>query len=479
MTPLSDRDSVTRRRRPLVALLALLLVASGFAAGALLFRRGGAPAQHANRGRRLLYYRSPMNPQITSPTPTKDPMGMDFVPVYSDEAGTGGGGAPPPAAGPNAIRVDPRFIQQTGVTTERAELRQLGRTVRTVGMVKPDERRLYSVTVKFSGWVERLYVNFTGDRVKKGEPLASIYSPDLLATQREYLLALRYAESLGRTASEASRAEADSLLRSARRRLELWDIPEHEVEELTRRGEPKRTMMIHAPADGVVLEKEVTAGSQVQPGMTLLRIADLRQVWVFAQIYPDQLPWIREGQAATIAVPGLPGQPLQGRVNYIQPVVSPEARTVEVRIQVAQPDGGTLLKPNMYSNVEIRSPVQQDAVAIPEQAVLRSGERNVAIVALGNGYFEPREVKLGAAGDGYVEILDGIKQGEEVVTSSQFLLDSEANLRSALGAMQGTSPPAHSQESPGVYGGSGQQPGTPQQPKSPAPQSPMPSMPGM
>ena len=430
---------MTRRRGVLLVISVMVLVAAAFAAGALLFRQ---PAQPASEGRRILYYRNPMNPQVTSPTPRKDPMGMDYVPVYADEAGTGGTGpeAPPAGAGPNAVRIDPRVVQQTGVTTEKAERRRLSLTIRTVGMVRPDERRLYNVTVKFAGWVERLYINFTGDRVKRGEPLAAIYSPELLATQREYLLALRYARSLGPEASAETRAEADGLLESARRRLRLWDITERQIDQLARRGEPTRLMTVHAPADGVVLEKEITAGSQVEPGMTLLRIANLQEVWVFAQVYPHQLSWVRQGQRAELQVPGIPGRTLQGRVNYIQPVVSPEARTVEVRIQVAQPGKAILLKPNMYANVELRSPVQQETVAISEQAIIRSGERNVAIIALGNGYFEPRELELGAAGDGYVQILEGIEPGEEVVTSSQFLLDSESNLRAALGALEGGAP---------------------------------------
>lgn len=426
---------MTRSSHVLRALFILALVGAAFVGGAVLFRSRGKPTQQASGGRRILYYRSPMDPQVTSPTPKKDPMGMDFVPVYADEAA-----GPPPGAGPNALRIDPRVVQDTGVTTERAELRRLSHTIRTVGFVRPDERRLYSITVKFAGWVERLYVNFTGDSVKKGEPLASIYSPELLATQREYLLALRYARLLDQAASTDTRTEAQKLIESARRRLLLWDISERQIDELAQRGEPTRLMTMHAPADGVVLEKGVTAGSQVQPGMTLLRIADLRDVWVFAQIYPHQLPWIRQGLATRIQVPGLPGVTLEGRVNYIQPVVANETRTVEVRIQASQPGNSLVLKPNMYSNVEIRSPVQQPAVAIPEQAVIRSGERNVAIIALGNGYFESRDVELGAAGGGYVEILQGIQPGEEVVTSSQFLIDSESNLRSALGAMGGGAP---------------------------------------
>jgi Cu(I)/Ag(I) efflux system membrane fusion protein len=393
-----------------------------------------------------------MNPQVTSPTPKKDPMGMDYVPVYAGEAGDGGIGAEglPPGAGPNAVRIDPRIVQETGVTTETAKVRVLSQIIRTVGIVKPDERRLYSVTVKFTGWIERLYVNFTGDRVRKGDPLAAIYSPELLATQREYLLALRYARLLERAASRETRAEAKDLLQSARRRLLLWDIPAHEIEDLDRRGEPTRLMIIHSPADGVVLEKEITAGSQVQPGMTLLRIADLKDVWVFAQIYPHQLSWIGEGQAAEVRVPGVPSGALEGRVSYIQPVVSTEARTVEVRIEIPQPSDRILLKPNMYANIEIRSPVERQAVAVREQAVIRTGERNVVIVALGHGYFEPRDVELGATGGGYVEILDGIEPGEEVVTSSEFLIDSESNLRTALGAMGAGAPghAGHSTEAP-------------------------------
>lgn len=425
----------TTGRRALLVLAMAVVAAAAFAAGALLLGRREAPTQPAGGERRVLYYRSPMDPQVTSPTPKKDPMGMDFVPVYADEAG-----AAPAGAGPNAVRIDPRVIQQTGVTTEKAARRKLTRTIRTVGIVRPDERRLYSVTVKFAGWVERLHVNFVGDRVKRGEPLATIYSPELVATQREYLLALRYARSLGPEASRETREEADELVESARRRLRNWDIDERQIEALARRGEPTRSMTIDAPSDGVVLEKEITAGSQVEPGMTLLAIADLKEVWVFAQIYPSQLPWLREGQTAVIQVPGIPGQALEGRVDYIQPVVSEEARTVEVRIQVAQPGQSLPLKPNMYANVELRSPLPQEGVAIREEAVIRTGERSVAIVALGDGIFEPRELKLGASGGGYVEVLQGIQPGEEVVTSSQFLLDSESNLRAALRAMEGAAP---------------------------------------
>lgn len=445
----------------MVSLVAV--AAAAFVAGALVFRHRAPPIPQSGGTRRILYYRSAMDPQMTSPTPKKDPMGMDYVPVYADEAGgnraTGGG--PPLGAGPNAVQVSSRVVQETGVTTERAELRSLSRTIRTVGIVRPDERRLYSVNVKFAGWVERLFVNFTGERVRRGAPLATIYSPDLLATQREYLLAVRYARSVSDSASQQTRDEAASLLQSARRRLLLWDIPEHEIEDLERRGEPTRSLMIHSPADGTVLEKNVTAGTQVQPGMALLRIADLRDIWVFAQVYPHELSWVREGQRADLQVPGIPGKALSGRVDFIQPVVSLEARTIEVRIQVAQPAEGIVLKPNMYANVEIRSPIEERVLAIPEQAVIRTGERNVAIVALGDGYFEPRDLKLGSSGSGYIEVLDGIKPSEQVVTSSQFLLDSESNLRSALGAMssggghaghanggsQSSSTPAH--EGPG------------------------------
>ncbi|MBI5548455.1 MAG: efflux RND transporter periplasmic adaptor subunit [Deltaproteobacteria bacterium] len=453
--------SASTRKRLIVALSALGLLAAGFAIGAIVFRRVQPSApEGAPGGRRVLYYRSPMNPQVTSPTPKKDEMGMDYVPVYEDEAGLGGAGAPKPpeGAGPNAVRIDPRVTQEIGVTVERAKVRQLSRTIRTVGIVKPDERRLYAITVKFPGWVEHLFVSFTGDRVKFGDPLAAIYSPELLATQQEFLLALRYARSLGPDAALQTRDQANALLRSARRRLLLWDISEKEIDALARRGYPTRSMTIHAPADGVVVEKEVTAGAQVGPGMTLMRIADLRDVWVFAQIYPYQLSWIHEGQEAEIRVSGVPGPALKGRLDYIQPVVSQEARTVEVRIQVPQPGHGVVLKPNMYSNVEIRSPVELEVVAIPEQSILRSGERNIAIIALGNGYYEPREVQVGVSADGFVEIQEGIKEGDNVVTSSQFLIDSESNLRSALGAMG--APHGGHGAGPSI-GGSG----APQQPK--------------
>jgi Cu(I)/Ag(I) efflux system membrane fusion protein len=447
---------VTARRGVPLILSVLALVAAAFAGGLLLGHKA-RPSQEAAGGRRILYYRDPMNPQLTSSTPKKDPMGMDYVPEYEGEAGAAG---PPPGAGPNAVRIDPRITQNIGVTSEKAMVRDLVHTIRTVGMVNPDERRLYSITVKFAGWVERLYINFTGDTVRQGAPLAAIYSPELLATQREYLVALRYARSV-EGAGQETRTDAESLVASARRRLELWDIPEHQIDELARRGEATRLMTIHAPADGVVLERNVTAGSQVQPGMVLLRIADLREVWVFAQIYPYQLPWIQRAQPARIQVPGMPGRAIEGRVNYIQPVVSAEARTVEVRIQVVQPGEGILLKPNMYANVEICSPLGRRGIVLSDQSIIRTGERNVAIVALGNGTFEPRDVTLGATSDGHIEILEGLQPGEEVVTSAEFLIDSESNLRAALNAMRAPATdagqPGHPMGAPMGGSGAGQE----------------------
>jgi Cu(I)/Ag(I) efflux system membrane fusion protein len=440
-------------------------------------------------GRKILYYRNPMNPQVTSDRPSKDPMGMDYVPVYAEEAGAGGAGAgrvlfyrdpdrpwiasdtpgkvpgtdrefaPVREGDPDAkgVAINPTMVQNTGVRIEEARLRPLHRTIRTVGTVTYDERKLADINLKVVGWIDRLYVNFTGQPVRRGEALLEIYSPELVSTQQEYLLALRYRESLRSSELPATRDQAEALLESARRRLAFWDVPDSEVRALEKRGTPRKTLTLRSPVDGVVIERTAVRGAQVQPGMQLLKIADLTDVWVNAQVYPRDLAWIRLGDEAQVALSYLPGRTFTGRVGFIQPVVDAAARTIQVRIEVEQPSRTLVLRPDMYATVELASRETIEGVAIPEQAVLRTGERDVVIVALGRGFFQPRDVRLGVVSEGMVEVIDGLRPGEKIATSSQFLIDSESNLRAALGAMSAPGMPGMSHGSQGApaIGGTG------------------------
>lgn len=417
-------------KRIQVVLVAAALVGAGVAVGGLLFRSSAPPGPKPGE-RKILYYRDPMNPQITSPTPRKAPDGMDYVPVYEEEAGGEGGGAK------RGIRVDPRMMQASGVRVEEVKRRPMSRVIRAVGQVTYDERLLHNLNAKFMGWVEKLYVDYTGKSVKKDDPLMEIYSPDLVTTQEEYLLALRHRKGLKASNVPEARAEADELVQSARRRLLFFDVPEHEIENLERRGAPKKTLMLHSPATGVVIEKSVLAGTQVMPGAPLFKIADLSNVWVLADVYQYEVAWVKLGMEAEVELSFLPGKPFTGRITYVYPYLNTETRTVKVRVEVPRRAGMAEIKPDMFATVTIRSPLAAEAVAVPEQAIIHSGTRNVAVMALGGGYFEPREVKLGVAAEGYVEVLEGIQPGEQIVTTSQFLIDAESNLRSAVAAMAG------------------------------------------
>ncbi len=418
-------------RKTWVAVVVSLLV--GIAAGALLFRSSAPPATKPGE-RKVLYYRDPMNPQITSPAPKKSSDGMDYVPVYGGD-GEGEAGAQAAGEAKRGVRVDPRMMQASGVRVEEVKTRPMSRVIRAVGQVTYDERLLYNLNAKFMGWVEKLYVDYTGKLVRKGDPLMEIYSPDLVSSEEEYLLALRHRRGLQASNAIEARGQGDELVRSSRQRLLFFDIPLHEIDELERRGAPKKTLMLHSPATGVVIEKSVVAGTQVTPGAPLFKIADLSNVWVLADIYQYELAWVKPGMAADVELSYLPGKPFAGKVTYVYPYLGPETRTVKVRVEVPHHPGNIELKPDMFATVVIRSPIVRESVVVPEQAIIHSGTRNIAVMALGGGYFEPREVKLGVAADGDVEVLEGMKPGEQLVTASQFLIDAESNLRSAAAAM--------------------------------------------
>jgi multidrug efflux pump subunit AcrA (membrane-fusion protein) len=406
----------------------VVFIGIGIAAGWFLFRSsesaGTGQKEPGPNEKRVAYYKDPMHPWFTSDKPGKAPdCGMDMVPVYEGESDVKG------------VKIDPVMVQNIGVRTEIVQRRQLSRNIRTSATVTFDETKVYNVNTKVMGWVEKLYVDYTGRNVRKGDPLLDIYSPDLVNTQQEYLLALHYRDQLKESSVDEARRGAEELVATARRRLLNWDISPGQIEEIERLGGPKRVMTLYSPADGIVMEKMVFNGQNIMAGMTLYKIADLSDVWVLADVYQFESPWVEVGQDAEVILSYLPGKSFNGKVTYIYPFLSEETKTIKVRVEVRNPPGSIVFKPEMFATVLIRSPQVVDAVAIPEQAVIRSGERSIVVVSLGGGYFDPREVKVGVVADGYVQILEGIKEGETVVTSSQFLIDSESNLRAAIGEM--------------------------------------------
>ncbi|MGA7159552.1 MAG: efflux RND transporter periplasmic adaptor subunit [Bacteroidota bacterium] len=445
-----------------IVITAIVSILLGIGAGWFIFHP--ALRQEGSNNRKIIYYRDPMNPKITSLSPKKASDGMDFVPVYAETSEQSGqkkiayykdpmhpwytsskpGKAPdcgmdlvPVYEGDNegsVIKIDPVTIQNIGVTTEPAELRNLSKKIRATGKIDYDETKLYSITSKVMGYVERLYIDYTGQAVHKGEALMEIYSPELVETQQEYLQAIQYQKKMANSTMEEARKEAEQLVQSSKRRLLNWDIPESEIKALKDRGTPKRAMTIASPVNGVVTDKMVTQGQNVMSGMTLYKIADLSSVWILADVYQYELPWVSIGQKADIELSYLPGKKISGTVTYINPYLSMDTKTATVRITVRNPSDNEL-KPEMFATVNLLSPAETKDVTIPDQAIIRSGERNVVVIALGNGYFTPRNVKLGLEADGYTEVLEGVKAGENIVTSSQFLIDSESNLKAAVSSM--------------------------------------------
>lgn len=367
---------------------------------------------------KVKYYKSTMNPGEVSPGPAKDSMGMDMVPVYEDEAA---------AAESSAITIDPVTRQNMNLRTGAVTRGPLRRVVRTVGAVDFDETALTDVTTKFKGWVEKLYVDSTGQQVHRGDPLFDIYSPELYSAQVEYLLALNQPTNLTGTGSEA-------LQSSALAKLKFLDVPDEQIAQIRQDGQAKKTLRINAPRDGIVAEKMVVAGQMVEAGMKLYRLADLGTVWVQSQIYEQDLPIVRLGQEATVSLSYLPDRKFRGRVTYIYPTVDDKTRTAKVRMEFHNP--GYFLKPGMFATVELAAELSSSALLVPDSAVLRSGEKNTVFVALEGGKFEPRTVALGLRAEGnFYQVLSGLSDGERVVTSGQFLLDSESQLREAIQKM--------------------------------------------
>jgi Cu(I)/Ag(I) efflux system membrane fusion protein len=327
-----------------------------------------------------------------------------------------------------SVRLSADRQQFLGVVLTPVVPRRLAREIRTVGRVEYDERRLAFVNTKFSGWIERLYVDFTGVYVRKGQTLMSIYSPELVSAQEEYLLALKAVRSMPEGASSSR-----ELLDASRRRLLLWDIRESHIRDLEKTGRARRTLEIHSPSSGYVIEKMALQGLRVEPGMNLYKIADISRVWIDAAIYQNEVPLVKLGQEATVQLSYAPGETLTGRVAYVYPYLDEETRTVTVRIEFANLEAK--LKPGMYAEVLLRSD-QGEALAVPKSAVLDTGSRKLVFVSRGEGRFDPREIRTGYLAGDYYQVLEGLRAGEQVVTSANFLIDSESQLSTATGQMK-------------------------------------------
>jgi Cu(I)/Ag(I) efflux system membrane fusion protein len=371
-------------------------------------------AEESRQDRKVLYYRNPMGLPDTSQVPKKDPMGMDYIPVYADEEDDAG-----------TVKVSLDKVQRSGVRTEKVESRPITRTVRGVGTVQHDESLLTIVTVRSDGYIEDLFVNKTGQHVRKGEPLFRFYSPQIQLAQADLMVALR---AQGRGAGSGEN------LAGAMQKLRNLDVPEVRIEEVRKQMTNPRTIDWPSPATGDVVEKRVIEGQRVMAGDELFRIADHSRVWVVGEVAEADISAIKVGTPATVSLRSFPNEPHQGLVTFIYPeMMKPETRTVSVRIELPNEDGR--MKPGMYADVAFQASTGNGAVtAVPDSAVIDSGSRQVVLVAKGDGRFEPREVKLGTRGEGYTEIKEGLKPGEEIVTSANFLIDAESNLRAALQA---------------------------------------------
>jgi len=388
------------------------------------------------KGRKVLFYRHPMNPQVTSPTPQKDEMGMDYIPVYEEEA---------PEEVPGTVRIGPEKIQKIGVKSEEVKRRTLKRTIRTVGRIDHDETRVSNINTKVGGWVERLYVNRTDMMVHPGERLLELYSPELVATQEEYLLALRAKERVKDSPYEEVTRGADTLIEAAKQRLKYWDITDEQIKRLGDDKKITRTMTIYAPAHGIITEKMVNEGQRVEPGEMLFKIIDHSHVWVYGEVYEYELPFIRIGQKARITPSYTPTEVYTATISHIYTHFGTvrheaenrmeEVRTAKVRFELPNP--GHKLKLGQFVNVELAVDVATRAMSLPESAVIDTGVRQVVFVDKRDGRFEPREVRVGALADGYYHIISGVEEGEWVVTSANFLIDSESSFRAALQGMKG------------------------------------------
>ncbi len=384
-------------------------------------RDAEAEAEPPREERRILHWRAPMDPTHISDKPGKSPMGMDLVPVYED-----------PDEEPSGIRVDPHFLQNFSVRSTRVEKGRIPRLIRTIATLHYNPRTMVSINTKFEGWIEAAHVNYVGQPVSEGDLLFEIFSPQLLTTQQEYLAALQFLERLGEQARPKARQRARALVDAARQRLFFWDVTEDQIKSLETEGKPFRRLKVASPVSGVVVEQaaESLEGMKVSPGMNLYRVADPSTVWAQVEVFQHEMRHLRMGQEVGIGLDAFPERKWRGTVVSLNPELDSRTRTLGVQVEI--PNGDGRLRSEMVAEVELEIPGPASALKVPEEAVLHSGERSVVIVQKQSNLFEPREVELGAAGGGFQEIRRGLSAGERVVTSSQFLIDSESNLREAI-----------------------------------------------
>ena len=374
--------------------------------------------------RKILYYVDPMHPAYKSDKPGIAPdCGMKLVPVYADELG--GSGAPP-----GTIRISAQKQQLIGVRFGQVEVRPMRRAIRAVGKVTHDETRIARIHSKIDGWIEQVFVDFSGQLVKKGEPLVSIYSPELFATQQEFLLAARARRELSSSTFQEVAGGGESLYAAARKRLELWDVTEQQIREIEQKGQPQKTLILYAPASGYVIARNAFPRQRVTPETELYSVADHSLIWVIAEVYEYEFPLVKVGQQAAITLPSSPGRNFTGKVSYLYPEMDPLTRTLKARVELPNPEH--LLRPEMFANVELTADLGRQ-LAVPEEAVLDSGAARTVFVDRGDGYFEPRQVELGEKAEGWYIVRKGLKAGERVVTSGNFLMDSESRLRTGTG----------------------------------------------
>ena len=416
----------------LITLVALGVVV-GLGGGYWLAKQSiNQPAAVAEASNEPLFYRNPMNPEITSPMPAQDSMGMEYIPVYADAADQSG------SAG--TVTIDPVVVQNMGVRTAVATRQSLNRTIRAVGRVDYDEARMIRLHPKIEGWVDEIRIDKTGQPVAEDDILLTVYSPKLVSTQQEYLLALNNLTALKDSEFTDIKQGAQALVKSSRQRLTLLDVPEHQIRELELSHKIKKNLHIHSPAAGTVIRIGARQGQYVTPKTELYMIADLAQVWVYADIYEHELPWVEVGDSVEMTLAGIPGKSFTGELAYIYPYAESKTRTTKVRLVFDNAE--RQLRPEMFAEVVIHSAPRTAAVVIPAEAIIRSGRQNQVFVVRDSGKFEPRKVTLGFESGGQVAVLTGLEVGEEVVTSAQFLLDSESRLREATAKMLEAEPAA-------------------------------------
>jgi len=372
--------------------------------------------------RKIIYWRAPMDPNEIYDAPGKSKMGMDLVPVYEDES-----------SGSGIVTIDPEVQQNMNIKTAKVEVKQLSSKVTTNGVLATNETSEYIVTTRINGWIEKLYVNYTGQQISKGSKLMDIYSPELVSAQQELLTALSYQNSVNESSLNSIRESGNELVKNSMRKLELLEVSDDEIKRLIDTKEVKTYLTLYAQKSGTVLEKNIVDGQKVMGGMPLLKIANLSTLWLMADIYEYELAKVKVGSKASVIFDFLPGKIYEGRVSFIYPTLDTKSRTVKIRIEL---NNRGELKPSMFANITIEGENLGSKPVVPENAIIRSGLKDVVIISLGDGKFKPQEVKLGGYANGYYQVLSGLSEGNTIVTSAQFLIDSESNLKAAINQFQ-------------------------------------------